>query len=271
MTQGAKISRHAVALATDSQGPQKLYSYQLRATYDCQCERMRLFIREANASQKALEKMAALFGKLTTVVAFRALIEAERLDSIPTQLAERIRGNRADFPFTGKKPTLLTNRQLIAGICLDALELLEDGPVPAGIFSLLRKVVPGRQMEITRLMIGLDRVRLLWARVLVGLTPQSQLAAPSVPRMQFAGINASDIAAMEIELAALSLEFLNAAERLGPWGLELVAARGYLNRLMDNAPIVRYLARSFPETLSEFQKLIDPTSCSLATTLTRWR
>jgi hypothetical protein len=271
MTQAVKISRHAVDLTSDLQGPQKLFSYQLRATYDCQCERMRLFIREAHASQGRLEKIVALFKKLTTVDAFRALMEAERLDSIPGQLAERIHGNRHDVPFAGEKPTSATNRPLVAGICLDALELLEDVPVPAEIFNLLRKVVPSRQMEITRLMIGLDRVRLKWARVLVALTPQSQLATPSVTRTQFAGIDASDIAAMEIELAPLSLDFLNAAERLGPWGLELVAARGYLNRLMDNAPVVRYLARNFPETLSEFQKMTDPTSHSLATTLTRWR
>ncbi|RUW46737.1 MULTISPECIES: plasmid partitioning protein RepB C-terminal domain-containing protein [unclassified Mesorhizobium] len=269
MTQAVKISRHTVDLISDLQGPQKLYSYQLRATYDCQCERMRLFIREANASQAGLETIAAHFGKLTTVNAFRALMEAERLGSLPMRLAERIRGNRA--PIGDEKPTSVINRQLVAGICLDALELLEDGPVPAGIFCLLRKVVPSRQIEITRLMIGLDRVRLHWARVLVALTPQTQLAAPSVSRMQFAGIDASDIAAMEIELAALSLDFLNAAEHLGPWGLELVAARGYLNRLMDNAPVVRYLARNFPATLSEFQKMIDPASLSLATTLTRWR
>ncbi|WP_161634571.1 plasmid partitioning protein RepB C-terminal domain-containing protein [Mesorhizobium loti] len=37
-------------------------------------------------------------------------------------------------------------------------------------------------------------------------------------------------------------------------GLELVAARGYLNRLMDNAPVVRYLARTFPEALSRISE-----------------
>ncbi|MBZ9673753.1 plasmid partitioning protein RepB C-terminal domain-containing protein [Mesorhizobium sp. ES1-3] len=40
--------------------------------------------------------------------------------------------------------------------------------------------------------------------------------------------------------------------------LDLVVATGYLTRLLENARVVRYLAQSFPETLSEFQKMTEP-------------
>lgn len=40
--------------------------------------------------------------------------------------------------------------------------------------------------------------------------------------------------------------------------LDLVIAIGFLTRLLENARIVRYLAKRFPEILSEFQKLSEP-------------
>ena len=259
MTETAKFSRHALRLTSNLQRPEKLYSYILRATYKDQCERMRLFIREATASRDRLESLVELFRQLTTVDAFCALLKAEGLAAMPRILAARILGNRPNVRLVGKNPNPDTNRQLVAGICPDALEMLVDGPVPREIFGLLRKVAPSRQIEIARLMIGLDKVKLKWARVLVALTPQAQLASPSVTRTQFAGIDANDVAAMEAELADLSQEFLSTAEHLGSWGLELVAVRGYLNRMMDSARVVRYLAQNFPELLSEFQKFTEPT------------
>ncbi len=42
--------------------------------------------------------------------------------------------------------------------------------------------------------------------------------------------------------------------------LNLVLATGYLSRLMDNAPIVRFLSDQYSDILSEFQKIIEATS-----------
>ncbi|WP_365937225.1 plasmid partitioning protein RepB C-terminal domain-containing protein [Mesorhizobium sp.] len=53
--------------------------------------------------------------------------------------------------------------------------------------------------------------------------------------------------------AELSQEFRNSAEHMGSWGLELVAVRRYLNRLMDSHKLVRYLAHHFPKQLAQFQ------------------
>ncbi|MBN9548375.1 MAG: hypothetical protein J0H31_05690, partial [Alphaproteobacteria bacterium] len=64
--------------------------------------------------------------------------------------------------------------------------------------------------------------------------------------------------AMEIEFAALSREFLNANECRGVWSLELVAACGYLHRLMDNLKVVRYLAGNYPGQFEKFHRLLEP-------------
>ncbi|WP_245445554.1 plasmid partitioning protein RepB C-terminal domain-containing protein [Mesorhizobium kowhaii] len=62
---------------------------------------------------------------------------------------------------------------------------------------------------------------------------------------------------METGLADLSQEFRNTAEHFGSWGLELVAVRGYLNRLMDNSKVVRHLAHHFPKQLAQFQGILE--------------
>ncbi|TIT99888.1 MAG: hypothetical protein E5W55_03890 [Mesorhizobium sp.] len=92
----------------------------------------------------------------------------------------------------------------------------------------------------------------------IALTPQSQLVDPSTPRKQFAGISPERFAAMEAEFAELTEAFQNASERHGPCGLALVAARGYLDRIMGNVRVVKYLAHNFPERFAQFQSILEP-------------
>ncbi|WP_411971151.1 plasmid partitioning protein RepB C-terminal domain-containing protein [Mesorhizobium sp. BR1-1-9] len=70
----------------------------------------------------------------------------------------------------------------------------------------------------------------------------SQLADPSTPRQQFVGIDPMEMAAMEAELADVCGEYQTAAALSGVWNLELVAARGYLDRIMRNVRVMKYLA-----------------------------
>ena len=55
----------------------------------------------------------------------------------------------------------------------------------------------------------------------------------------------------------LNDEFLYCASLCGTWALELMAARSYLDRLMENARVVRYLAQNFPEQLAKLQTILD--------------
>jgi hypothetical protein len=60
---------------------------------------------------------------------------------------------------------------------------------------------------------------------------------------------------MENESANLDKEYRLIEESYGSDHLDLVVATGYLTLLLENARVVRYLAQSFPEILSEFQKM----------------
>lgn len=253
-------SRHAAHL-TDLQEPREpLHSYVLLRTYRHQCERMRRSIGEADRTYRLLDRTLEALRQLMAVETFRALLKAEGFATISAPLAKRICGDKPNAPDAreDRNTALAANHELVAGICLEAIHLLEDCSVNPKIFSVLRRVVPGRQVEIAQIMIALDRVKFNCAKVFIALTPRQQLTDPSIPRQRFAGLSPGQLSAMEIELAELSQAFLTTCERLGSWGLELVAVRGYLNLLLDNVRIVRYLAHYFPQAFSVFQKMTDP-------------
>ncbi|UVK49328.1 hypothetical protein BPNPMPFG_008268 (plasmid) [Mesorhizobium sp. AR07] len=249
-------NRHAIHLTGDlRESAKQLHSYVFLKTYKCQSERMRRFIREANASRERLESIADGLHPPLVLDAFRALLKAEGFATMPRALADRILGERPTAPIA-KSHAAAASQQLVGGICAEVLDLLQDCVVPPKMFGLLRKVAPSRQVRITQLMIALKRVKLDCARVFIALTPQSQLADPSTLRKQFVGISAAQLAAMETEFAQLSDQFLITAERHGLWNLEYVTARGYLSRLMDSPKAVRYLAHHFPKQLAQFQGVL---------------
>lgn len=254
-----KSSRHAIHLTgglCEPAGP--LHKYVFLRSLKKQNEEMRAFILEAGEARERLEVAEEAFRELLAVDVFRGLLTTESLAVLPQALMDRIAGKHPENRIA--PPGLdfdKMGRRLPGGICPEVLDLLSDCVVPLKMFGLLRQVVPDRQVEIAKLMIALRKVKLNTARVFIILTPQSQLTDPSRPRQQYPGIEAVQLAAMESELADLSSRFQRAAEWSGIWNLELVAARGYILRVMESAKVVRYLAQHFPQRLGQFQTILD--------------
>lgn len=148
-------------------------------------------------------------------------------------------------------------RRLLSGICPEAAELLKDKFVPMNTFTELRKLVAVRQVEAAELMIAMNKFSLNYAKSLVGATPQSQLVDSSRPK-RVVGLTNEQMALMEEESASLDREFHLIEDSYGTDHLDLVVARRYVERLLGNVRVVRYLAQHFPELLAEFQKIADP-------------
>ena len=66
-------------------------------------------------------------------------------------------------------------RNLLDGICPEAVELLEDKPVPIHTLGELKKLKPIRQIEAAGLMVAMNKYSVSYARSLVAATPDSQL------------------------------------------------------------------------------------------------
>ena len=149
-------------------------------------------------------------------------------------------------------------RRLLEGICAEAVDFLKDKHVPISTFAELRKMVPMRQIEAAQLMVAMNKYSITYAKSLLGATPQSQLIDSAKPK-QVEGLTDEQVALMERESANLDREFRLMEECYGSDNMDLVVATGYLQRLIENARVVRYLAQHFPELLAEFQKISDST------------
>jgi hypothetical protein len=147
-------------------------------------------------------------------------------------------------------------RDLLVGICPEAVELLKGKRANAETFAQLRKAKPMRQIEMAELMCASHNFSVSYAKCLVAATPAEQLIDQENPK-NVDGLSAVDMARMEREMESLSKGFKQIEETHGSNVLNLVIVVGYLKKLLDNARVVRYLAQNYREILTEFQKIVE--------------
>lgn len=146
-------------------------------------------------------------------------------------------------------------RDLLVGICPEAVELLSGKRANSGMFAQLRKAKPMRQIEMAELMCASHNLSVSYAKCLVAATPTDQLIEESAKHLE--GLSIADMARMEREMESLSKDFKQIEETHGKNVLNLVIVVGYLKKLLDNARVVRYLAQQYPEILTEFHKIVE--------------
>ena len=149
-----------------------------------------------------------------------------------------------------------SKRDLLQGLCPEAVTLLKDKCVTAKGLRELKRVAPMRQIEMAELMLAANNFSTDYAMCLLAATPQKDLADADKPKA-LAGMKPEDIARMEREMEVLGRDFLLIAESHGKNTLNLVLAVAYLRKLLDHSVVVKYLSQRFPDILSEFQKLAD--------------
>jgi ParB-like chromosome segregation protein Spo0J len=157
-------------------------------------------------------------------------------------------------------------RTLLDGICPEVIELLKDKSVNPVTFDVLRKMRPMRQIESAELMLTVHNWTSSYAKALLAATKQEDLAKPDRPK-KIGGLTREQMARMEREMASLHQDFKQIEESYGDDILHLVVASGYLNKLVGNSEIERFLAQRYPEFLDEFRAIIVASSLD-QTTLT---
>ncbi len=147
-------------------------------------------------------------------------------------------------------------RDLLEGICPEAVALLRDKDVTTGALREFRKVKPMRQIEMAELICASHNFSAGYAKCLVVGTPQEQMADPDRPK-EIRGLTAEEISRMEHEMETLGKDFKVMEETHGRNTLNLVVVTGYLKSLMNNARVVRYLSQRHYEVMLEFQKIVE--------------
>ena len=150
-------------------------------------------------------------------------------------------------------------RDLLEGITSEIVELLKDKRISPRAIAVLRKMKPMRQIETTELMIAANNFTVPYAQAILAATTKDQLVYQHKPK-KISGLSSEDIARMERETEKLEKDFMIIKDSYGRDTLNLVLATGYLSKLLDNAPVVRFLSNHYSGILSEFQKIIEATS-----------
>jgi hypothetical protein len=147
-------------------------------------------------------------------------------------------------------------RDLLTGICPEAVALLKDKNVTAKGLREVKRAGPMRQIEMAELMVAANNYSTDYATCLIAATPEKDLIDGDKNK-GLPGMKPEDIARMEREMEVLGRDFLMIEESHGKNTLNLVLAVAYLRRILDNAGVVKHLSQRYPDILSEFQKLAE--------------
>jgi len=155
--------------------------------------------------------------------------------------------------------TIERKAALLEGICPEAAELLKDHQFPTDLSRVLRKMKPTRQLECVELMISANTITINYAEALLVATPLSMLVEGKKPK-KLSGLTTEQIAKMEREMSNLQERYKMVEQTYGQDVLNLVLAKGYLAKLLENPAIKRFLQHRQPEFLAEFEAIVQTVS-----------
>jgi ParB-like chromosome segregation protein Spo0J len=146
--------------------------------------------------------------------------------------------------------------KLLDGICLEAAELLRDQVFSAKLSDLLRKMKPTRQVECVELMISANKITIPYAEALLAASPAHLLVSDIKPK-KVKGVSAEQMLKMEREMGNLQEQYKLVEESYGQDVLNLVLAKGYLTKLLENDEVSRYIQNAQPDVFSEFVTIVE--------------
>lgn len=151
--------------------------------------------------------------------------------------------------------TIRQKRNLLDGICAEAVDVLKDKRVSPNALAVLRRMKPARQIEAAGLMVAANKFSHRFALALLAGTRAELLVAPDrVPRA-FKHADTAQKAMLEQETEMLLREYKAVEESYGADVLTLSVCGGYLNRLLANARVERFLTKRYPEMLRQLRQV----------------
>lgn len=144
--------------------------------------------------------------------------------------------------------------RLFNGICPEVIDMLKDKDIHMNAISILKRMLPLRQIEAVELMVAMNKFTASYAQSLLAATPQAQLVEPSKPK-RVKGLTEKQMQLMQRESANLDRQFKLIEQTYGNDHLDLVLVNGYVARLLANARVVKFLTQHYAEILAEFQQI----------------
>ncbi len=155
--------------------------------------------------------------------------------------------------------SIRSRRDLLNGICPEAVDLLKDQHISHDAMREMRRVKPMRQIEMAELMLKSANYSTTYAKCLVAATSDEELVQPAKGKAP-KGVLPDEVASIEKEMRALEANFMAIEQTHGEQVLNLVLSIRYLGTLLDNPAVKRFLSNKHPEMHAEFVSLVSANS-----------
>ena len=108
-------------------------------------------------------------------------------------------------------------------------------------------------------MVLANNVTVAYAQAMLVATPAAMLVDGKKPA-NLTGLTQEQMAKMEREMSNLQGQYKTVEQTYGQDVLNLVLAKGYLAKLLDNQAVTRFLKQRQPEVLAEFESIVQTVS-----------
>jgi ParB-like chromosome segregation protein Spo0J len=152
--------------------------------------------------------------------------------------------------------TIRNKRNLLEGICPEAVELLKDKAVPEPVFRVLRKMKAPRQINAAMLMNDQNKFNCNYAKALLDATPANQLVNKGKPKKETPAILARQVR-LEEESLALSREIGSLKEQYGTAMIDMTSMQAYLKSILGNDAVAKYLRELHGPTYDKFKHIAE--------------
>jgi hypothetical protein len=144
---------------------------------------------------------------------------------------------------------------LLNGICPEVIDLLKDRIFSEPISRTLRKLKPTRQIECVELMISANMFTSSYAEAMLAATPVEFLIDGEKMK-QVKGVSREQMMKMEKEMGGIQEQYKIVEQTYGRDILNLVLARGYLVRLLENDAVSHNLLQKHQDIFNEFEIIV---------------
>jgi len=147
-------------------------------------------------------------------------------------------------------------RDMLDGICAEAIEILRNSDMTADAFAVLRKMKPMRQIEAAEYMQAGGNCSVVFAKALLQVTPLDLLI--EAPTSRNGDAKSSGARVMFEQESDLLLRDLKAVE--DSYGTDILILKmscRYIERLLENGRVERHLTKHHPDILNALRGLLS--------------
>lgn len=149
---------------------------------------------------------------------------------------------------------------LLEGVCPKAVELLTDRQFAPDLTRILRCMKSARQIEAVELMVASNTLTIAHAQALLQATPPEQRTDQKRTKSDKKTASVEQITKLEKEMKQVHTQYKDAEKNYGSDLLNLVVAKGYLSKLLENTSVKSYIERNEPEILTHFEMVVKTVS-----------